>query len=178
MSLILAFGNVFSIISLSLIFLIPNFGYSATPQRNAYFGDTHIHTLYSFDAFLGNVRTSPNDAYLYGKGHPIKHPSGISIRLSGPPLDFLMVSDHAKFLGILAAQIDPQAPYYGHPEASGLIPKSGENYWGTFMSQINKWQTLEDEKAEFMGPEVWKYAWQKIIDAAEHRLRIYTHAWF
>ena len=141
--------------------------YGKAPERSAYFGDTHIHTLYSFDAFLGNVRTSPNDAYLYGKGHPIKHPSGISIRLSGPPLDFLMVSDHAKFLGILAAQIDPQAPYYGHPEASGLIPKSGENYWGTFMSQIKKWQTLEDEKAEFMGPEVWKYAWQKIIDAAE-----------
>jgi flagellar biosynthesis regulator FlbT len=30
--------------------------HAATPERNAYFGNTHIHTMYSFDAFKGNTR--------------------------------------------------------------------------------------------------------------------------
>jgi len=83
--------------------------HAATPERNAYFGDTHIHTMYSFDAFMGNVRTTPDDAYRYAKGEPIDHPAGMKLRITGPPLDFLMVSDHAKYLGVFAAQIDPEA---------------------------------------------------------------------
>ena len=31
------------------------------PERNAYFGDLHVHTRYSFDAYIFNVRTGPND---------------------------------------------------------------------------------------------------------------------
>ena len=87
--------------------------YSAhgAPERHAYFGDTHIHTMYSFDAFMGNVRTTPDDAYRYAKGEPIDHPAGMKLRITGPPLDFLMVSDHAKYLGVFAAQIDPEAPF-------------------------------------------------------------------
>ena len=95
-----------------------------TPERNAYFGDTHVHTMYSFDAFNLNVRTSPNDAYLYAKGAPIDHPAGGSLRLDGPPLDFLMVSDHAKFLGVFAAQLDPSAPFYGDPNARALVVRA------------------------------------------------------
>jgi len=45
-------------------------------NRNAYFGDLHIHTSWSFDAFVNNVRTTPDDAYNFGKGQPIDHVSG------------------------------------------------------------------------------------------------------
>ena len=40
-------------------------------NRNAYFGDLHVHTSWSFDAFIFNVRTSPDDAYNFGKGQAI-----------------------------------------------------------------------------------------------------------
>ena len=81
-------------------------GQAAAQERatNAFFGDLHIHTMYSFDAFLGNVRTTPDDAYNYAKGEPIDHPDGSKVRLGGPPLDFLMVADHAVYLGVFAAQ--------------------------------------------------------------------------
>ena len=39
------------------------------PLRDAYFGETHIHTSYSADAWLfGDRMTDPGDAYKYFKG--------------------------------------------------------------------------------------------------------------
>ena len=83
-----------------------------TPNRTALFGDLHIHTTYSFDAFMGGgqVRTTPDDAYRYAKGEPIPIASGEMLRISGPPLDFLAVSDHAAYLGAHANLLDPDSP--------------------------------------------------------------------
>ena len=135
---------------------------AAAPDRSAYFGDTHIHTMYSFDAFMGNVRTTPDDAYRYAKGAAIDHPAGMKLRITGPPLDFLMVSDHAKYLGVFAAQLDPEAPFYGHPDAQALVPEGSP-----LDSTVARLRALEAQQPEYLGPEVWKYAWRKIIDAAE-----------
>ena len=45
------------------------------PDRDAYFGETHVHTGWSFDAYIfGNTKTTPADAYKYAIGEPIKHP--------------------------------------------------------------------------------------------------------
>jgi hypothetical protein len=71
----------------------------ANPLRNAYFGDLHVHTRDSFDAYLFNTRTSPDEAYHYARGGALKHPSGFEMRLAGGALDFLAVTDHAEFLG-------------------------------------------------------------------------------
>ena len=38
------------------------------PQRNAYFGDLHVHTTYSFDAFAFGTLATPHDAYRYALG--------------------------------------------------------------------------------------------------------------
>ena len=154
-----AFAATFAFLALSCVI---QSAHAATPNRHAYFGDTHIHTMYSFDAFMSSVRTTPDDAYLYAKGEPIDHPAGMKLRITGPPLDFLMVADHAKYLGVFAAQIDPEAPFYGHPDAQDLVPR------GTPLDEIvRRLRELEAEDPEFMGPIVWKYAWQKIIEAAE-----------
>ena len=131
-------------------------------ERRAYFGDTHIHTMYSFDAFMGNVRTTPDDAYRYAKGEPIEHPWGATLRISGPPLDFLMVSDHARYLGVFAAQLDPDAPHHGHPDATELVPR-GTNLDGV----IRRLRELAVTEPVFMGPDVSEWAWDRIIDAAE-----------
>jgi predicted metal-dependent phosphoesterase TrpH len=51
-------------------------GYSA--DRNAYFGDLHVHTQLSFDAYIFNVRRSPDDAYRFAKGEAIGHAQGMT----------------------------------------------------------------------------------------------------
>ncbi len=63
-------------------------------------GDTHLHTNNSFDAFLnGNMSVSPADAYRFAKGEPVVHAYNRTRVQIGTPLDFLVVTDHAEFLG-------------------------------------------------------------------------------
>ncbi len=81
--------------------------YSET--RNAYFGDVHIHTSWSFDAFIYNVRTTPDDAYRFAKGASIPHVSGKMIQLQRP-LDFMAVSDHSEYMGVMIQMSDDQNP--------------------------------------------------------------------
>jgi hypothetical protein len=68
--------------------------------RTLLWGDTHLHTSYSFDAFLnGNRSADPDVAFRWAKGEPVIHPYHRARVRIGTPLDFLVVSDHAEFLG-------------------------------------------------------------------------------
>ena len=138
----------------------------APADRVALFGDMHIHTMYSHDAFMGTVRTTPDDAYRFARGEAIPHPSGESIRLSGAPLDFLAVTDHAEYLGALPALIDPDSPTYGHPLTEDLF--SGEG--GAARARLGALSRLRELAATgdpINGPEVRASAWQRIIESAE-----------
>ena len=64
-----------------------------------YWGDTHLHTSYSVDAYAtGNYVTDPDTAFRFARGLPVLHPvTREKIRIERP-LDFLVVSDHAELL--------------------------------------------------------------------------------
>ena len=138
---------------------------SDTPDRRALFGDLHIHTMYSHDAFMGNVRTTPDQAYLFAKGEPIPHPSGETIRISGAPLDFLAVTDHAYFLGVHAFLIEPGSLTYGHPDTDRILPPEGlsTSEYFAFLRTLRTF--LPDSTAS--RPEVIAAAWTRIVDAAD-----------
>lgn len=64
-------------------------------------GDTHVHSAYSMDAnSMGNTRLGPGDAYRFAKGEVVVSNTGQPVRLDRP-LDFLVVSDHAEYMGVL-----------------------------------------------------------------------------
>jgi Protein of unknown function (DUF3604) len=69
------------------------------PWRNAYFGDLHIHTALSLDAYQQDVRTMPKDAYDFAQGKEIPF-HNTTVRIDRP-LDFAAVTDHAEYLGDL-----------------------------------------------------------------------------
>ena len=96
---------------------------TAHPERNAkrsaYFGDLHVHTTYSFDAFAFGTMASPYDAYRYAKGETIKHPAGFDLKLR-EPLDFYAVTDHAMFLGALPAAADTSTEFSKYDFNQGL----------------------------------------------------------
>ena len=94
------------------------------PERNAYFGETHVHTSWSADAWLfGNRMTDPADAYKYFKGETIKHPAGYDIKID-TPLDFAGVTDHSEYVGLTKLANDPSSPISKLPAAAPLILKN------------------------------------------------------
>ena len=94
-----------------------------TPTRRAYFGDSHVHTGYSLDAWSRmGAQTTPDDAYNFARGEKLLLPPfGVaagkqrSLKLSRP-LDFAAVTDHAEDMAMVRICSDPQ--YDGHDSNS------------------------------------------------------------
>ena len=76
----------------------------STP-RNLYWGDTHLHTSDSPDAFFFGTRLSPEDALRFARGDAVTATGGLEARLSRP-LDFLVIADHAVGLGLMREVLD------------------------------------------------------------------------
>jgi len=79
-------------------------------ETHLYWGDLHLHSNYSLDAYAtGNNATTPDLAYRYARGIPIKR-TGLDAKVQiQRPLDFLAVTDHAEMLG-LQVMLDEKNP--------------------------------------------------------------------
>jgi hypothetical protein len=90
--------------------------------RQPFFGETHTHTNLSLDANTQGTRLSQDDAYGFARGATIGiqpyDDEGNSLRslTIDAPLDFVMLSDHAEYLGTIATCEDPEREGYDHPE--------------------------------------------------------------
>ena len=87
-------------------------------HRNAYFGDLHIHTAYSYDARPLGTRTTPADAYRFARGEAIPIPpyaedgSVLMTQKLKQPLDFAAVTDHSEFFGEMTLCLDEESEVY------------------------------------------------------------------
>ncbi len=138
-------------------------GYSA--DRNAYFGDLHVHTQLSFDAYIFNVRRSPDDAYRFAKGEAIGHAQGYDIRLAGGPLDFVAVTDHAEYIGAIREAADPKSPLSKLPVTEGLFSPEPAAIRAAFTRVVTAFRDNTLPK-EFSSPEIVSKSWNEIQDAA------------
>jgi hypothetical protein len=155
---------------LSAVAVLSSFGSQAlaqgNPVREAYFGETHVHTSYSPDAWVfGNRLTDPGDAYKYFKGQPIKHPLGYDIKID-TPLDFAGVTDHSEYAGVVKLANDPNSPISKLPAAAPLIPKSNsqEEIQKVFLQVLKL--VAGDKVPALLNPEVIAAAWEKNVEFA------------
>ena len=142
------------------------------PDRNAYFGEEHIHTSWSVDAWLmGNRITGPDDALKYAQGQTIKHPMGYDIKID-TPMDFMGVTDHSEYVGVTKEANTPGTYVSKLPQAQPLIihdPNNQEEIQKTFTYLVNL-MAGAPVKA-FMSPEVAGSIWKanvKIADENNH----------
>ena len=141
-------------------------GPTPNPTKNAYFGDLHVHTRYSFDAFIFGTTTDPNDAYEFAKGGTIKHPAGFDMKLDRP-LDFQGVTDHGMYLGMLPAMTEEGSPAYGHPIAADMrAADEADERRGIFVG-MRPYLGAQKGEDEHLSMDVVRDAWSKIVEAAE-----------
>jgi hypothetical protein len=130
------------------------------PDREAYFGETHQHTSWSFDAYIfGNHITGPADAYKYWNGETIKHPLGYDIKID-TPLDWGGVTDHSEYAGTVRLSNDPSSPLSKMPIAEKLKVHDAAD-----IQRIYLWlgtSMIEGKPvAELVKPEVAGTVWKE-----------------
>ena len=96
---------------IALAALISTFAFPASAEKELLWGDTHLHTSNSFDAYLNrNMTADPDTAYRYAKGLPVVHPGPRSRVQIETPLDFLVVADHAEYMGVVRYIVERGIP--------------------------------------------------------------------
>ncbi|WP_439475525.1 DUF3604 domain-containing protein [Algoriphagus formosus] len=88
------------------------------PLKEAYFGEQHLHTAASMDAFIAGTRLTPDDAYRFAQGEEVMvngRPHTIN-----RPLDWAAVTDHAEFLGEAYTLMNPGTPGYDSEAAKSM----------------------------------------------------------
>ncbi|NCF51402.1 DUF3604 domain-containing protein [Gammaproteobacteria bacterium] len=141
----------------------------ANTLNNLYWGDTHLHTSYSPDAYLMQNRSAdPDTAYRYAKGYPVVHPYHKARIQIGTPLDFLVVSDHAEFMGVvpMVLQGDPRVSDTETGKRYLQMANEGREIevFGELIAQVNK---IVPADPNLNNPAINSSVWGEIMDAAD-----------
>ena len=86
----------------------------ANDERQLLWGDTHLHSNVSADAFTLGSRLGPDQAYRFAMGLPVTNELEQTARLRAP-LDFLAVTDHAEYHGVFPLLQDRDSQLDGWP---------------------------------------------------------------
>lgn len=137
---------------------------ASNPQREVYFGDLHLHTSYSVDAAASGTNTVPDDAYRYARGFPITY-LGQTIQRR-VPLDFLAVTDHAEYLGMVRQARNAEGRFAGTdwPELFS-VTSAAEAFRA--MARIVRPALRGEREPGFTDNGAIRSNWQDEIDAAE-----------
>jgi hypothetical protein len=138
------------------------------PERNVYYGEQHVHTSWSFDAFaFGNTVAGPEEFYRYALGEPVRHPGGYDVRIT-TPLDWGAVTEHAEYMGMIQEAGDPASPLRQRsPWMAKLLEAGAEKdpmlTFKVLSLAIAKGHAIETLK----DPAVAAPVWRRIVGIAD-----------
>jgi hypothetical protein len=151
----------------------PNYGYSPYaggrefPQR-VFWGDTHLHTIYSFDGGASGTILGPEDAYRFARGEEITTNTGQQIKLSRP-LDFLVVSDHSDGLGGFPKLIEGTPELLADSQAREwheAVNEGGDAATNAALEIIASFSQGTAPEVVFPTPDEFRSFWEDEVDAA------------
>ena len=136
-------------------------------ERTALFGELHVHTKFSFDAFIFGTRSTPDSAYEYAKGKAVMHPSGFEMQLR-VPLDFQSVTDHAMYMGMLPEMDKPDTAAGQHPVAVAIrTAKNPAERVAAFQKMFPYLRQQLEGEDDLLDRNVLRTAWEATVDAAQ-----------
>jgi hypothetical protein len=137
------------------------------PLKNVYFGEQHLHTSASPDAFAVGTRGTWEDAYNWALGKEVKlSTTGQKIKKS-TPYDFVAITDHAEYFAVMPRLIDPKDPLSKTDFAKKLsdpnTKKTGpESPIGIILHSI----LTSTGMPEYVDPKMLRDDWQSYVKVA------------
>ncbi len=138
------------------------------PDREVYWGEQHVHTSWSFDAYaFGNTLTGPEEFYQYAQGQPVPHPGGYDVKITRP-LDWGAVTEHSDYMGLVQEANDPDSVLR---QSSGFL--SGMLRIGINKDPMLAFKALSAAIATghdieaFTNPDVMAPVWERVVRAAD-----------
>ncbi len=137
-------------------------------KTQLFWGDTHLHTSYSPDAYLLQNRSAdPDTAYRYAKGLPVVHPYNKAKIQIETPLDFLVVSDHGEYMGVIPKILQGDPLVAGSETAKQFRKLADEGKEAeAFQILIGQVNTQKPDP-DLNSPGVNKTVWNEIMEASE-----------
>lgn len=138
-------------------------------ETNLYWGDTHLHTALSMDAFfLGNRTATPDVAYRYAKGLPVINASTRARIQINTPLDFLVIADHAEYMSVPIRLIQERDPALAETEFGKRI-LSLVDEGNSLQAGLELVGTVNEQRpyAPFITEEIRRSGWNRNLEAAE-----------
>ncbi|WP_296597219.1 DUF3604 domain-containing protein [Phenylobacterium sp.] len=135
------------------------------------FGDLHMHTGWSFDAFTFGTTATPEDAYNFAQGGALAHPAGGVYRLDRP-LDFLAVTDHSEFMGVMIRMRDPSSPLSKLAIAKAALDRDPKVSGAAFRAVANAFRTGDLAVFEDQADTARKVAadtWGRVVEIANRQ---------
>lgn len=140
---------------------------TANPLKDAYFGEQHIHTAYSLDAYLGGTRLTPFDAYRFARGAEVEV-NGIRHKLDRP-LDWVAVTDHAEYIGEMYTTFTDGAPGHDLDLVKQLRSmtdiKERQSWFVKYVAGNNRGDHPQ-HPGFYQGPDSTRSSWKDVIVAA------------
>jgi hypothetical protein len=137
------------------------------PLKNVYFGEQHLHTSASPDAFAVGTRGTWDDAYNWALGKEVKLSTTGEKMKKSTPYDFVAITDHAEYFGVMPALIDPKNPLSKSDFAKKLQdPNAKMTDPDSAVSIILHSILTSTGMPEYVVPKLLQGNWQKYVKVA------------
>jgi hypothetical protein len=127
---------------------------AAPAGRRAYFGELHLHTAYSFDAWsLMGTKTTPDQALKFARGETI--PFGATHAHRAWPLDFAAVTDHSENMGVMN-QLDHPPNAFSLSDVGKRIIKDPASAFYILKNAVDKRTPIPELNAKPAMKNAWE----------------------
>ncbi|MCM5662491.1 DUF3604 domain-containing protein [Galbibacter mesophilus] len=134
------------------------------PDKNCFFGDLHLHTALSVDANVFGATLGPEASYKYALGEEVEY-LGQKVKRHAP-LDFLAVTDHAEYLGIMVEVRKPGSEI-SKTDLGKLLTSSDPDERNKAFAFLSGAVASNTRVPDFEKPEVLSNSWKHVIETAE-----------
>ena len=136
-----------------------------TAPTQVFWGDTHLHSSFSMDAFIFGNTLGPDDAYRFAKGEKVMATRGQPAQLR-EPLDFLVLADHTDAVGAMVAL---------KAGNESLMANATLQQWAHILfaseesarKQLEATQTRQDTPSELENLDIKVTAWDYLTAIAD-----------